>query len=161
MDARFYKSNPLRPPQWRAERVWRMLEHGPSPLKPRRYDDHYVRAYRRFVMSFLAAGGIEPLVAKVLANQPHVYQAYMLHYDPDTERRQILQAWLLTKEPYPAIAKRFAMDEKTVDYYEEIFFNVRDRLDNKDWIAKTIIRQREYLAANRRGVMSEDQRGFL
>jgi hypothetical protein len=42
MNANFFKFNPFRLPQWRAERVWQMLEHRPSPLKPRRYDDQYV-----------------------------------------------------------------------------------------------------------------------
>ncbi len=161
MDARIFNSHFLRQPQWRAERVWRMLEHRPSPLRPRRYDDHYVRAYRRFLMSFLAAGGVEPLIAKVVANQPHVHAAHMLHYDPDSERRQILEAWLLTTEPYFEIAERFAMDEKTVDVYEQVFFNVRDRLECTDWIAKVIIGPRDYLASNSRGVMTQDQRGFL
>jgi len=36
---------PLRKPHWRLNRVTEMLRHRPQPLRPRRMDDHPIRAY--------------------------------------------------------------------------------------------------------------------
>jgi len=161
MDPGFYKDNPFRPLQWRADRAMQMLAHQPSPLRPREYDDRPVRAYRGFLIRLLNAGGKEDARQALLAEQPYVYQAHMLRYGPDTPRRQILEARLLTRESLAQIAERFATKAPTIQYYEQLFFHVRDRLDNTDWIAKVILGTPESRAAGKNGVMTEGQRGFL
>ena len=71
--------------------------------------------------------------------------------DPDRRLRQILEAWLLTNASFSEIAKRFATDPLTIEYFEQLFFNIRDRMQHKDWIAKIILGPVEYLAPNQRG----------
>lgn len=71
MSPQIYENNPFRRPQWRLERVRQMIEHRP-PLQPRRSDDHYVRAYRRFLISYLAAGDDEKRRRAVSLELPHV-----------------------------------------------------------------------------------------
>lgn len=78
-----------------------------------------------------------------------------------SELRQITEAWLLTTEPYCEIANRLGTDEKTIDYFEKLFFNVRDRLHARDWIAKIIWGSPTDRAGNKDGVMTENQRGIL
>ena len=161
MNANFYTNNPFRRPQWRADRALRMAEHRPKPLWPRGYDDHPVRAYRNLLLACMSAGTDEQLREAARLVRPDVHRAHMLHFAPDCQLRQILEARLLTNESLSEIAQRFATEEQTIEYYEQLFFNVRDRLQHKDWIAKIILGSPGDLAPNRRGSMTEAQRGFL
>jgi hypothetical protein len=157
----FYENNPFRPPQWRADRVMQMLDHRPKPLRPRGFDDHYVRAYRNFLISYLAAGQDEELRQAAIVERPHVYHAHLLNFAPDVQLRQIAEARLLTSESISDIAKRFVTDEKAIDYFEKLFFNVRDRLHARDWIAKVILGSPQDRAPNKDGIITAGQRGFL
>jgi hypothetical protein len=161
MHAKFFENNPFRRPQWRADRVLQLVEHRPAPLRPRIFDDHYVRVYRRFLLLYLAAGADENQRYAASMERPEVYHAHMLRYHPDTEWRQILEARILTQEPLSEIAKRFLTSDKAIELYEALFFNIRDRLNCRDWIAKQIIGPRECLVPSRHGTLTEDQRGFL
>jgi hypothetical protein len=90
----------------------------------------------------------------------HVGQAHSL-YSSDVEQRQILEARLLTSETFDEIAERFAADAQTIDYYERLFFNVRDRMDAPDWLITIIRGTTEDRAPSRDGVMTSAQRGFV
>ena len=98
-----------------------MVEHRPSPLKPRQYDDHYVRAYRRILLSLVAAGNDEAVRYAVIQEKPYVYQAHTLHFHPDRHLQQVLQARLLTNESLAEIATRFATEPLTIEFYERFF----------------------------------------
>jgi len=51
-----------------------------------------------------------------------------------------MQAWLLTGAEDDEIADRMHIPPATIAAYENLFFNVRDRLSARDWIAHTAIR---------------------
>lgn len=159
MNAEIYKNSPFRKPRWRAERVMQMVEHQPLPLTSRFYDDPFVRTYRRFLLLLLDAGGDEVARFGVMHELPHVFHAHELRFHSDRQLRDVLEAWLLTVEPFSEIANRFATDPLTIEFYEALFFNVRDRLSNKDWIAKVIRAPSGDLSPNTSGATSEDQRG--
>ena len=72
MHANFFKNNPFRRPQWRADRVMQMVEHRPRPLRPRDYDDHYVRVYRNFLLSYVAAGKDQDLRYAAFLDRPNI-----------------------------------------------------------------------------------------
>jgi hypothetical protein len=154
------KDSPFRCPSWRAEHVFAMLAHRPRPLRPRRCDDTYVRAYRCFLKHCLAAGDDGEERLRLHPAMPAVAQAHEL-FSIDIERRQLLEARLLTSETFDEIAERVGTDAKTIDYFEQLFFNVRDRLTNKDWIAKIIKGPPEDRVPSRDGVMTTAQRGFV
>jgi hypothetical protein len=154
------KDSPFRRPQWRSERVIAMLTHRPRPLRPRRSDDQYVRAYRWFLKHYLAAGDDGEERQRISLQMPHVEQAHRLYVAADVERRQILEARLLTGESSAEIAERFATDAKTIHYYEQLFFSVRDRMDCRDWIVKTILGSPQDRAPSRDGVLTAAQRGL-
>jgi hypothetical protein len=46
-------------------------------------------------------------------------------------------------------ARRCASKPETIDWYEAVFFNVRDRLDNRDWITKQVLLPVDHAAARR------------
>jgi hypothetical protein len=155
----FFKDNPFRRPAWRSERVFAMLKHRPRPLRPRRSDDCHVRAYRCFLKHYLAAGDDGEERLRLHPAMPAVAQAHEL-FSIDVERRQILEARLLTSETFDEIAARFATEAAVIDCFEKLFFSVRDRLTNKDWIAKVIKGPPEERVPNRNGVMTVAERGF-
>jgi hypothetical protein len=158
MNPKIYQNNPLRRPQWRAERVWQLLEHCPAPLRPRAYDDHCVRAYYRLLVSLQAAGSSAQRRQRAIEQRAPFYRAHTLYFEPDHELRDILAAWLLTDEPLAKIANRFATDEQTVEYFEALFFNVRDRLSARAWIGKVIRGWPEVTSTNSRRDVAENQR---
>jgi hypothetical protein len=161
MHAAFYKNNPFRSPQWRADRVMQMVERKPTPLKPKSFDDHYVRSYRRFLLAYLDESNEELDKFDIFMDQPHLYQAHMFHWYPDKEWRQILQAYLLTGESFADIAMAVSTEETVVDHYEKLFFNIRDRQHNRAWMIKTVLGSPEERASNKSDTMTEDQRGFM
>ena len=161
MDAFDCTMNPFRRPRWRAERAMQMVEHRPSPLKPRSSDDRYVREYRWFLLQYLAEDADEDQRNAAIQEQPHVYHAHSLRYHPDTELRQILEARLLTSESFAQIAERFGVEPAAIDYYEKLFFHVRDRLECSDWIVKVIRELPEERAPNPEGILTTAQRGLV
>ena len=156
------RDSPVRRPQWRLDRVIQLLSNRPLPLHPRRYDDHYVRAYRRILGKLRAAGDDLARQDAVFLEYPDVYQAHRLHYSPDLEHRQILEARLLTNESFDEIASRYSTTPKAIDYYEKLFFHVRDRLKCSSWIHKVISGPRsDYRDNKNKGIMTDDERGYV
>src|SRR5262249_50069263 len=50
---------------------------------------------------------------------------------------------------------------QTVDFFEKVFFNVRDRLKNRGWIIKGIIGSSDDRAPNDMGTMTDSQRAVV
>lgn len=161
MDAEFFFESPFRSPQWRSDRVVQLVTHRKGPMRVRRFDDRYVRTNRYFLLQYLAAGDDENKLDEVIAEWPHVYCAHLMQFGPDQARRDILQARLLTGEPRNEVAKRFAMAEDAVEFYEKLYFDVRDRLGSRDWIAKVVLQTSRLMASSHYGITPEEQRGLL
>jgi hypothetical protein len=138
MDARYQTYNPFRRPAWRAERALQLAENQPAPLPARRYDDHYVRAYRHYVLGVLAADGEQTQLETIYRELPDVHRAHQIYFDSNYTGRQNLEAWLLTRKSTSDIATRLSAEVKAVEYFEQLFFSVRDRMDCTDWINKVI-----------------------
>jgi hypothetical protein len=115
-----------------------MVRHRPSPLLPRYFDDHPVRVYRWLLAELTAAGPTAGRLVEIQQDYPDVVSAHLLHYSPDVASRQVLEAHLLTGESFEKIATRFFTTAKAIEYFADIFFDVRDRLANPTWIVKTI-----------------------
>jgi hypothetical protein len=161
MHPEIYKNSPFRKPRWRADRVMQMVETQPLPLKSRSYDDSYVRTYRRFLLLLINAGDDEAARFAVMHELPHVFHAHELCFDSDRHLRDMLEARLLTDQPFSEISHRLGTDPLTIEFFEALFFNVRDRLKHKDWIAKVISAQSGDLSPNMKGATAEDQRAYL
>lgn len=50
-----------------------------------------------------------------------------------------IESYLLTRLPFSEISKKTNIPEETIQFYEGVFFNVRDRLDNVLWILNVCI----------------------
>ncbi|MBI2823150.1 MAG: hypothetical protein HYX69_00500 [Planctomycetia bacterium] len=65
-------------------------------------------------------------------------------------RKWHLQARLLARETTEEIADRTGFSEATVDFYEEVFFNVRPHLSARGWIRATVLE----------AIMDQSERAF-
>ena len=157
---RLFTGQSVSPPSVAVRAGVSMLTHRPRPLRPRQSDDQHVRAYLWYMKHYMAAGDDGEERQRISLQMPHVEQAHRLYVAADVERRQILEARLLTGESSAEIAERFATDAKTVNYYEQLFFNVRDRMDCRDWIVKTILGSPQDRSPSRDGVLTVAQRGL-
>jgi hypothetical protein len=158
--AEFMKEFPFRRPQWRSERVFEMLAHQPRPLRPRRYDDHFVRAFWRYSRLRLAAADDEQRQERIRLEMPHVSQAHEL-YHSDVERRYVVEARLLTRESLGTIGQRLGVEARAVEYFHELFFHVRDRMQCSDWLHMAIRIPRNDHTPDRHGALTTAERGFV
>jgi hypothetical protein len=150
--------NPFRSPSWRCARVMKLLR---LELPPRRFDGYPIRAYRRFILNCNAAGNDEQQLEVAYEDLPHVASAHSLHYSPEIEAQQILEARLLTGETFEVISSRLGLETQAVELYEQLFFDVRSRLRARDVINKFILDSRGARSFCKDGTMTVEQRGFL
>jgi hypothetical protein len=162
MNPHILMQGPFRRPQWRLDRAVQLISHYPDPLRPGRHDDHYVRVYRQLLLALAAAGRSKAEQEAVSRACPHVYGAHKLHYSSQRESQQILEARLLTHESIDEIALRFGVAPQAIDYYEKLFFDVRDWLDCTGWIRIMAIKgPLSTYGDNNKGEMTLEQRGYL
>lgn len=114
-----------------------MLSRSPIGRCSRRHDDDYTRRYRKFLLQWNRQ--TESAHWKLFQDDPALYHAHLFNVQRDHEWKYIMEARLLSGETDELIAESFQVMPEVVDYYEKLFFNVRDRLSAKSWIIKTII----------------------
>ncbi len=70
---------------------------------------------------------------------PAVATAYEIHRRAGIQRR-LIEAWILTGGDDKSIARETGISQVAVDAYEQLFFNVRDRLGASDYVLHAIAR---------------------
>src|SRR4051794_3270112 len=127
------KSDPLFSPRWRYDRVLRMIDHQPLPLKPTHYDDSAICQLRRLLLMIVSAGSHEAKQQAAIDQLPAVWQAFQWFYAPDAAFRYELEARLLTDESIEELATRYQVDRAAIESFETLFFDVRGRRQCRDW----------------------------
>jgi hypothetical protein len=143
-------SDPQRTPNWRQDRVLELLDAPGGPRRLRPYDDEEIRGYRKFLRKLrVAEAKAEMDVAGAPSSQGHVlaklsaehmeyYFAHQIHFvDPDV--RTSVQARILARQSDDEIARCWATCAGAIEKFEKIFFDVRDRLDDSDWIESAVL----------------------
>lgn len=161
MQGHLVETCPMRQPRWRLDRVLQLLRHRPQPMRPVRIDDYFIRVYYLLLVGITATRNDDVARVKLLLARNDMYQAHNIFYAADIETRLILEARLLTTETFAEIAARLATTPKAVEYYEGVFFNVRDRLSNGDWIHKIIRGKYRPHSSRANEGLSMEQRGYL
>lgn len=155
--AELERYNPLKRPDWRYRRVLSIIQGKSSRGSSRVFDDRWIKGYRRFLVTYNRPGKQSRL--RAFKSDPALYYAHRLYHEPDKEWRSILEARILANETPESIAKCFHTIPETVDWYEKIFFDVRDRLGSRDWIIK-VIRQGVDLTLDDAGDVADDIKFF-
>lgn len=138
LHSQYQAYNPFRTTDWRHKRVIDLYNRRPHGRPSRRGDDRYVHAYYRFYPRWQRAG-TEQQRQRLFSSHPGLFFAAAFHSHPDVEWRKILEARILAGTSDEEIAREYSTLPAAIDWYEKLFFNVRDRLESHDWIVKTIL----------------------
>jgi hypothetical protein len=130
--ADYEKYNPFREPDWRFRRVHELVAAGQRPL---RGDDSWTRRFCKFYRQVVTRAALN--VAPTAIADPSGFDE-ALRISLTLDLRAELSAWILTGETDEEIAARLAIAPQSVECFEQIFFNVRDRLEGAMWILKVI-----------------------
>ena len=141
----FERSNPVRRPDWRFERVLQLVEGHPKPVRASPYDDVYVRGLRHFLLfaKALAAGHKQEAKRQHLAyKHAGCYYAYQFYQFRNTSTKhdvETIEARILARVSDEEIAAEFGTEPEAIEWYEACFFNVRDRLQCHDWVLNRVL----------------------
>jgi len=130
-------ADPFLRPNWRHERVVKMLNSVP-PERVKRFDDKWVQGYKKFLFQWNKG---EDKRDKLMYDNPGLYFAYIMHDRMfiEPEMRLMMEARLLAGVSYTDIANDCKTIPETVQWYERLFFNVKDFLPHHDWILKHVL----------------------
>ena len=136
----YQRFNVFRRPDWRLERVLKIIDRLPAPGRCTSRDDQYVKAARTFLLRWRAKASDEER-EELFWENPGLFYAYQIYErtEDEPEPAMFMQARLLARQSYEQIAECLSTTPETVDWYEKMFFNVRDRLQNRDWITKHVL----------------------
>jgi hypothetical protein len=138
-DISFERFNPFRRPDWRYERVLQLVDRHPTPGRSRRSDDEYVRQARAFILSY--RNGSEEKRRRLQYSNPGLFFAHLIHEqaEDDFEVAYMIEARLLARQETMQIAEEAHTLPDAIDWYERLFFNIRDRIRSHDWILKHVL----------------------
>lgn len=138
--ADFQKYNAFRRPSWRWERVLQLCDRYPTPGRCSRRDDDFVRKARNFLLRWKGAK-FDRVREELFQEEPGLFYAHDIyeksHDDP--EPRAFLEARLVARQDKSTIADAIGTSEDAVVWFEALYFNVLDRLNNRDWITKHVL----------------------
>jgi hypothetical protein len=136
-------SDPRSRPNWRHERVAKLISAG-IPPNPRRDDDRVTRMRKMYMdrNRLLSQGIEEEVVEDTLAGRyKDLWQADRIYAGGRSDRlRYGLEAMLLARVPLARIALSTNCSEYAVRLYSDIFFDVLDKLDSKAYVASVVLR---------------------
>jgi len=131
--------DPGRRPDWR----WRRVLHLIDAPRPRRCsvhdDDCYIRKAREIALRLENANDLD--IRDMEFSEPGALMAIRIHQNRKRNRRIIgcLQARLLAGQPFEEIANLLSMPPSAVEWYEALFFHVKDYLMHRDWIINAVL----------------------
>ena len=139
--------NKYRSPQWRYERILQLMEARGRKRRPdSRYDDQLIVEGLKFMKAWDRLSGDESSEAienrrrDLFPKNPGLYYAYETYLQPDGDNiRSVVEARVLAQQTDEEIADRTHTIPDDVKWYESLFFNIRDRIDNSDYIDTQII----------------------
>lgn len=133
--------DPFIRPEWRWERVLKLLDQQPTPARVGRRDDIYVRGAKSFLAQWRHTHD-EAALYQLLLENPGMYYAYQI-YDKannlEPETAFMIEAMVLANETVEKTAKSALTCEEAVNWYEAIFFDVRSKLENYAWVVKHVL----------------------
>lgn len=135
--------DPFLTPDWRWQRALELTRHRPRPARCTKHDDEVIRQTRAYLLAWNklchddpgSHGHSEQLVARY----PGLYFAHRIYSSPDDLIRCLLEARLLAAQDPQEIAEEMKILPATVEWYEQVFFNVSGRLGHHDWIISQVL----------------------
>ncbi len=140
----FERFSAFRRPDWRNQRVMQILSAINNPQRCATGDDNYVKNLRTFRMRH--ARSPDPAARKNLVgdfDMFNVAEATRI-FDQRNDRVQgrracIIECRILAGQKDDEIAETLGTSAATIENYEALFFNVRDRMKAHDWILSEVL----------------------
>lgn len=137
-----HRNSPKRSPDWRWQRASQYVESPCAATRPsQRRDGRGSVGIIRTAIKFKAAyEACENDYAKLelIDKYPDIFWAYELYLQAEPTRYAI-EAYILARETDKEIGYRFGLSPSIVASYEELFFNVRDYLQNQGYVVTVVI----------------------
>lgn len=132
--------NPRRPVHWRWERT-ALAASGEYPLSRRRDNDGWVARAARFIVEQESCE-TELDIAYLSERNPTVFWAYDIWYTQNESGNPVrseVEARLLADDQLANIARRVATEVEIIEAYEQLFFNVRERLADRGYLMHCVL----------------------
>lgn len=139
----YYRTHdPLRQPNWRYERALELVSHQLHPHPER--DDAIVRQVYRYIRQkrllqtqYVLESDLNHVLAEKFNSLWHADRLYSAGNDHRV--RFQVEAMILARQTDEEIAPTMGATEEAVDAYEQVFYHVRDRIDQRNYIASVVI----------------------
>jgi len=131
------ENSPLRPPDWRWQKVSAYRQVGRRI--PRSAGDKLLSKLFRFSEAIDGCTDDFQLL-EVYDQFPIISDAYDIYKkEAATSTRWEIEARILAREDYDSISAKTSVPVETINAFEKGFFNVKDRLSNKSWVINSVI----------------------
>lgn len=132
--ALYNKDNRLRPPNWR----WELVLHLNDSYDSNTVNDQLVNDAISFCKKINLATSVNEIVS-IQRYYPDIYNSWTIFTHEEYERlKSELEAMLLTELSFEEVGKKLNLESSVVEKYHDLFFDVKDRLDNKAFILNSI-----------------------
>jgi hypothetical protein len=132
-------------PDWRYQRILEIIHRHPSPGRCSRYDDKWVKRSRGFILAYEQKAQKKFTKRQLMLANPELYYAYLIHEraatgtDADVNVMLLIQARIISGQSNEDIAKLVGTHPGVIEWYARLFFDVRDRLHQRDWIITRVL----------------------
>ena len=137
----------LKPPAWRRDRVQDLLDAGTAPIK--KFEDKKTLSAYNFYKQWVDADTRKHL--QLERNYPNFTGAIELHSRTDLGFRWYIEAAIMASIDAEVIAEDLGLPVAVIETYEDLFFDVRPRLTQKDYVVSMI-----FFPAYRAGIHGRD-----
>jgi hypothetical protein len=143
----FNQWDPYRSPRWRYDRAAYLAKtRGANRTYDYSRDDEWVAATFKFLKQWKSLtrnnqqATNEMRVSRLYPKWPGLYLAHQLFQaNTGDPTRYEVEARILARQTNEEIAQRVSVHPDAIEWYEAVFFNVRDRLDNEGYIGRQVI----------------------
>ena len=144
----YRKSSPLRPVDWRWRKALAMAEAKRTP--DRFSEDKLVQAACKFYALIEGVENPWEYYSKHIFNEA-ISDAYAIYSQSDAKlTKWELEARILAREDIKTISNHMCLTPKCIKWYESLFFNVLDRIDNASWIVHHALGKLVFYGASER-----------
>lgn len=135
------RDNPRRAPNWRWLRAVQIDSGGPKAT--RAIDGEagfaWIRRASRMKRRYEKAGNRPDALYRLIQYDRDMFWAHSLWLDDKQPTRWAIEACILAGENTAKIAERLGTSPSIIEAYEQVFFDVRDRLDEKLYIVNVVM----------------------
>jgi hypothetical protein len=129
--------SPLRRPDWRYQQVLESLDRYPRLRRRRAEADHYLQPMQDYLFALRASRKSGQSLLSAQFPGPAI--AWGLYRTGHPLTRLAIECRILARQSDADIARSQQLSLTGVEWYTQIFFDVRDRLDSRDWIAANVL----------------------